>query len=137
MTRPARQPPSIKIGLVLIGHGSRVPGANQVLEQVAAALRRSYRRFVVEPAFLELAQPDIPSAIDRCVAAGAKRILFVPYFLYLGGHVGRDLPEHMSQARLRHQGLEIRIAPHLGFDRRVVAVAIERIAQGLRAGKWS
>ncbi len=137
MTRPGRRPPSIKIGLVLIGHGSRVPGANQVLEQVAVALRRRYRRFVVEPAFLELAQPDIPSAIDRCVFSGAKRILFVPYFLYLGGHVGRDLPEHMAQARLRHPGLEIRIAPHLGFDRRVVAVAIDRISQGLRAGKWT
>lgn len=137
MSKPARRPPPIKIGLVLIGHGSRVPGANQVLEQVAVALRRRYRRFAIEPAFLELAQPDIPCAIDRCVATGAKRILFVPYFLYLGGHVGRDLPEHMAQARFRHPGLEIRIAPHLGFDRRVVAVAIDRISQGLRAGKWA
>jgi len=131
------RPPAIKVGLVLIGHGSRVPGANHVLEEVAGALRRQYRRYVIEPAFLELAQPDIPSAIDRCVAAGARRVLFVPYFLYLGGHVGRDLPEHIAQARFKHPGLEIRIAPHLGFDRRVVAVVVDRIAQGLRGGKWT
>ncbi len=129
--------PAVRTALLLIGHGSRVPGANGVLEEVAAALRRTHRRYIVEAGFLELAQPDIQSAIDRCVAQGAARILFVPYFLYLGGHVGRDLPDHIGQARARHPSLEIRIAPHLGFDRRVLAVLADRIRQGLRAGRWA
>ncbi len=137
MSRPARKAPAVKTALLLIGHGSRVPEANDVLEEAAAALRRRLRRFVVEPAFLELAQPDIQAGIDRCVLQGAARILFVPYFLYLGGHVGRDLPEHIAQARLRHPALEIRIAPHLGYDSRVIAVVLDRIRQGLRAGRWS
>ncbi len=136
MTRRARKAPAVKTALLLIGHGSRVPEANGVLGEVAAALRRRLRRFIVEPAFLELAPPDIQAGIDRCVSQGAVRILFVPYFLYLGGHVGRDLPEHIGLARSRHPGLEIRVAPHLGYDRRVVAVVLERIRQGLRAGRW-
>jgi len=137
MTRRAGKAPAVKTALLLIGHGSRVPEANGVLEEVATTLRRRLRRFVVEPAFLELAQPDIQTGIDRCVAQGSARILFVPYFLYLGGHVGRDLPDHIGQARARHPGLEIRIAPHLGYDRRVVAVVLDRIRQGLRAGRWA
>ncbi|MFQ5878191.1 MAG: sirohydrochlorin chelatase [Acidobacteriota bacterium] len=129
--------PAVKTGLLVIGHGSRVPGANQVLAQVASSLRRQFRPFVVEHAFLELAQPDIQAGIDRCVEQGALRILLVPYFLYLGGHVGRDIPEHIAQGKARHPGLEIRIAPHLDFDRRIVAVACDRIRAGLRAGKWA
>lgn len=129
--------PKEATGLLLIGHGSRVPEAGRVLTRVADSLRRAFRGFVVEECFLEISQPDIQTGINRCVARGARRILMVPYFLYLGGHVGRDIPEHMSEARARHVGLEIRIAPHLDFDRRIVGVVEDRIKTGLRLGRWS
>ncbi len=135
--KKSSKPQKVKTGLLLVGHGSRVPGAGRVLSQVAGSLRRAMRGFVVEPAFLEISQPDVQTGIDRCVAQGAQRVLLVPYFLYLGGHVGRDIPEHMAEARSRHAGLEIRIAPHLDFDRRIVAVVVDRIKTGLRLGKWS
>ena len=102
MTTRSRRARPIKTGLLLIGHGSRFVEATKVLDKVAASLRRRFGKFVVEPCFLEISKPDIQTAIDRCVARGAERILMVPYFLYLGGHVGRDLPEHMGQARLRY-----------------------------------
>lgn len=138
--RPARKPAAalkVPTSLLVIGHGSRVPGANHVLDQVVAALRREFRGLVVEACFLDIAQPDVQTGLDRCVTQGARRVLFVPYFLYLGGHVGRDLPDHIIQGRDRHPGLEIRIAPHLGFDRRLVAVATDRIRYGLKAGGWN
>ena len=135
--KKSKATPKETTGLLLIGHGSRVPEAGRVLIQVAVSLRRMFRGFVVEPCFLEISQPDVQTGIDRCVAQGAQRILIVPYFLYLGGHVGRDIPQHMSEARARHAGLEIRIAPHLDFDRRIVAVVEDRIKTGLRLGRWS
>lgn len=137
MTTKARRPKVVKTALLLVGHGSRVPGATKILAKVASAIKRRHGKCVVEWAFLEISEPDMRTAIDRCVEAGAERILIVPYFLYLGGHVGRDLPDHMGQARLRHPNLEIRVAPHLGYDPRIVAVTSDRIRQGLRAGRWS
>jgi len=137
MTAKARRPKMVRTALLLVGHGSRVPGTAEILTKVASALKRRHARFVVEAAFLELTEPDMQTAIDRCVEAGAERILIVPYFLYLGGHVGRDIPEHMGQARSRHPNLDIRIAPHLGYDPRIVAVTSDRVRQGLRAGRWS
>jgi len=126
-----------RTGLLLIGHGSRATEAVKVLADVAASLRRRFRGFVVEPCFLELNQPDIQTAIDRAVGQGATRILFVPFSTYLDGHVGRDLPEHIVVARERHPGLDIRIAPHLGPDPRLVAICADRIRRGLRAGRWA
>jgi len=137
MTAKARRPKVVRTALLLVGHGSRVPGTAEILTKVASALKRRHGKFVVETAFLELSEPDMQTGIDRCVEAGAERILIVPYFLYLGGHVGRDIPEHMGQARSRHPNLEIRIAPHLGYDPRIVAVTSDRVRQGLRAGRWS
>jgi sirohydrochlorin ferrochelatase len=131
------RPKAVKTALLLVGHGSRVRDAARVLNKVAAAIKRRHGRCLVEAAFLEISEPDVQAGIDRCVEAGAGRILIVPYFLYLGGHVGRDLPDHLGQARLRHPNLEIRIAPHLGYDTRIVAVTSDRVRQGLRAGRWA
>jgi sirohydrochlorin ferrochelatase len=135
--QPRKAAPKVKTGLLVIGHGSRVPEAGRVLTQVIGSLRRDFRGFVVEFAFLEISKPDIQTGIQRCVAQGVSRILLVPYFLYLEGHVGRDIPHHMAEARARHPGLEIRIGPHLDFDRRIVAVVGDRIRTGLRAGRWT
>lgn len=137
MKAKSQQAKTVKTALLLVGHGSRVPGTSEILTRVASAIKRRHGKCIVETAFLEITEPDMQNGIDACVEAGAERVLIVPYFLYLGGHVGRDLPEHMGQARMRHPNLEIRIAPHLGYDPRIVAVTSDRIKQGLRAGRWS
>ncbi|PYT14456.1 MAG: sirohydrochlorin cobaltochelatase [Acidobacteria bacterium] len=128
--RPARA------ALLLIGHGSRVGPANRILRRIARALRLRFAGRVVEACYLEAASPDVQTGIDRCVARGATRILFVPHFLFLGGHVRRDLPRAAALARRRHPGLEIRIARHLGDDRRLVPIVADRVRRGLRAGRW-
>ncbi|HYV84877.1 MAG TPA: CbiX/SirB N-terminal domain-containing protein [Patescibacteria group bacterium] len=127
----------VKTGLLVIGHGSRAIEAVKVLSEAAVSVRRRFRRCIVEACFLEINQPDVQAGIDRLVAQGAGRILFVPFSLYVDGHVGRDLPEHITLARARHPGIDIRIAPHLGPDHRLVAVCEDRIKQGLRAGRWT
>ena len=89
MTTPARKAEQKKTGLLLLGHGSRATESVKVLAGVAAALRRRFRNCLVEASFLELNQPDVQAGIDRLMAQGAARILFVPYSPYLDGHVGR------------------------------------------------
>jgi len=125
-----------RAALLLIGHGSRVAAANRLLRDMARGLRAVFPGRIVEIAYLEAARPDIRTAIDRSVARGASRILIVPYFLYLGGHVRRDLPKAAAAARRRHKGLEVRIAPHLGLDRRLLAIVADRSRKGLRACRW-
>jgi sirohydrochlorin ferrochelatase len=134
--RPVGSRPK-RAALLLIGHGSRVPSANRLLREVARGLRGVFPGRAVEIAYLEAAPPDIREGIERCVSRGATRILIVPYFLYLGGHVGRDLPRAAVAARRRHEGLEVRIAAHLGRDRRLLEIVADRSRRGLRACRWS
>ena len=59
--------------LLLIAHGSRQPEANADLSRLAAELRRTGRFAHVEPAYLELAEPDIDAGAANCVEQGALR----------------------------------------------------------------
>src|SRR4051794_37841894 len=85
--------------VLLIAHGSRHAPANQDLLDVVARIagRGEYR--IVEPAFLELAEPDIARGGDRCVRLGAARVLMVPYFLSAGVHLIRDLTAARDELR--------------------------------------
>lgn len=135
--RPRARPRASRAALLLIGHGSRVGPANRLLRNLARGLRARFPGRVVEACFLEAAAPDIRGGIERCVARGAGSVLLIPYFLYLGGHVRRDLPKAAALARRRHPGLRVRIAAHLGHDRRLLAIVADRARRGLRAGRWS
>ena len=64
-----------KIGptaVLLIAHGSRHTPANDDLHGLVKRVVASGQYAIVEAAFLELAEPDIPSAGDRCVARGGR-----------------------------------------------------------------
>lgn len=111
--------------------------ANRLLRGLARDLSTVFPGRVIEAGYLEAASPDIQAGIDRCVARGARRIVLVPYFLYLGGHVKSDLPKSAARARRRHPGLLVRIAAHLGRDRRLLEVVADRARKALRAGRWS
>jgi sirohydrochlorin ferrochelatase len=91
--------------------------------RVVAALRArpdAAARFpIVEVGFMECNEPDISAAIDRCVAAGATRVVAVPYFLHTGAHVCDDLPGLLEAARRKYPEIEFRMGDYIGLSPRV------------------
>jgi len=102
--------------LLLIAHGSRREASNQEVRDLTDRLAQvAGERFgLIVPAFLELAEPNIQSGVDRCVAAGATSVKVVPYFLSAGRHVKVDIPEELEKARCRHPGVDILECDYLG-----------------------
>jgi sirohydrochlorin ferrochelatase len=98
--------------IVLAGHGSRSPEANASLFELACALEAELA-VIVLPAFLEMAEPTIPGALQAAKNAGAARVVLMPYFLSPGMHVKRDLTAIADDARSR-LGIRIDIADFLG-----------------------
>src|SRR5579884_3647081 len=113
---PARptMPPTDRTALLLIAHGSREAQANDDLHHLADQLRRQGRYSIVEPSYLELAEPDIDAGGARCVEQGANRVILVPYFLSAGVHVRRDLSEARTKLAQRFPAVDFRLAEPLG-----------------------
>lgn len=109
--------------VVLVAHGSRVSDASAAHRAVCAALQRKVARgVVVAPAFLELSDPDIPTAIDDAVARGVDRVVVLPYFLHPGNHTRRDIPATVEAAQARHADAVIDLVGVFGGEPGLLAV---------------
>lgn len=107
--------------LILFAHGARDPRWAEPFERVREAVARAAPGRALLLAFLDFIPPDLPTAIERHVAAGHRAIRVVPLFLGPGGHTRRDVPDLVAQARARHPGIAIDIAPSAGDDDGVIA----------------
>lgn len=107
--------------ILLFAHGARDPEWARPIEKLADAIRALRHGVTVQPCFLEFMSPDLASAIDAAIAAGASRVEVVPVFLAAGGHVKRDLPEMLDAARARHPGTPIVLSGVLGEAEAVIA----------------
>jgi sirohydrochlorin ferrochelatase len=112
--------------MLLIAHGSRQEEANADLHHLAAELRRTGEYVAVVASFLELARPDIDEGGARCVAAGAERVVLLPYFLSAGVHVRRDLTTARDRLAVRFPQVEFRLAEPLGRHPLLAQIVLER-----------
>ncbi|MFJ3057699.1 sirohydrochlorin chelatase [Herbaspirillum sp. NPDC087042] len=107
-------------GVVLFAHGARDPAWAAPFERLRALTQAAMPAADVRLAFLELMQPDLPTAVAQQVAAGAQRITVIPVFLGQGGHVRRDLPQLLEQLRQAHPQLTLATVPAVGEDEAVL-----------------
>ena len=114
MSQPVPRSISEPTAVLLIAHGSRHLSANDDLHELGARLSSAGEYPIVEACFLELAEPDIPTGGDRCIARGATRVLMIPYFLSAGVHLRRDLTAARDELGRRHPHVEFRLGSPLG-----------------------
>ena len=77
--------------------------------------------------FIELAAPDLDTAVDRLVERGAASVVAVPLVLLGAGHMKDDGPAALHRGRHRHPAVRFAYARHLGIHPLVLAVAEDRI----------
>lgn len=131
----------MKTGVLLIAHGSRRAEANADLLALAERIAAdSGGAWIVEPAFLELAEPDINQGGARCVERGATVVLMVPYFLAAGVHLEQDLTAARAELAARFPHVEFRLGPALGPHPLLDELVRERIhetSSGIRPRRCS
>jgi len=121
-------------GFIVFGHGSRVESANQAVREVAERMASS-GNYAVEPAFLELGQPDLAGAAERLISRGIERIVVIPYFLTLGTHLQRDLPCLVEDVARRHRNIPMSVTSPLDGHPALVEALLDRAESALEAGK--
>ena len=116
--------------IVIFAHGSSIESANDSVRRIAETVR--HQGFdLVETAFLEQGRPDLAGALDAAVAKGARRVIIVPYFLTLGIHLQRDLPNIVNGLSSIHKGVEICVAAPLDGHPALIEILKQRAQEAL------
>ena len=102
-------------GIIIVDHGSRRAKSNEMLERFVERFAQESDHPIVEPAHMELAEPSIATAFDRCVERGAKVVLICPYFLLPGKHWDQDIPELTREAAAKHPGVRFMVTAPIGL----------------------
>ncbi len=128
------QPPLDDVGatgIVIVDHGSRRAASNELLLEVVALYAAQAPYAIVEPAHMELAEPSIATAFQRCVARGAKFVVVHPYFLLPGRHWDQDIPRLAAEAANQHPGVRYLVTAPLGVHPLMSHIIQDRIDQCL------
>jgi Uncharacterized conserved protein len=80
-----------KKGLLLIGHGSRLPYNKQLIEETARQMA-AMSEYVIRCAFMEMSTPTIPEALAEFRREDLDLLVAVPLFLARGVHILEDIP---------------------------------------------
>jgi sirohydrochlorin ferrochelatase len=119
----------MKNGIIIVDHGSRREESNKLLEEIASLFARRFtERFdIVEPAHMELAEPSIGTAYDKCVTRGATRVIVCPFFLGPGKHWTADIPRLTREAAEAHPDTQYHVTMPLGIDDLILELLAKRV----------
>ena len=124
-----------RTGIVIVDHGSRREASNAMLETFVERFTAETSHEIVEPAHMELAEPSIATAFDRCVDRGATRVVVMPYFLSPGRHWHQDIPELTRNAAARRPGVSYLVGSPIGLHPLMVGVIDARLEHCLARAK--
>lgn len=115
------------LGVIVFAHGSRDPLWRLPVEAVARRIAQADPQARVACAYLELSEPDLPSAAAALIDGGATHLRVLPLFFGMGKHAREDLPVLMQQLAAQHPGVRCECLPAAGEDPRL-AELLARIA---------
>jgi precorrin-8X/cobalt-precorrin-8 methylmutase len=130
-----KKEPMDNVGLVLIGHGSKLPHNQENLEKLAEIMREKSSFKVVEISFMVRNSPTIPEAIDAVASRGVTKIVLVPAFLSAGVHTTQEIPELIGikekELQLSAKGIEVFYGEPIGADECLAVILEEKALYAL------
>ena len=121
------------VGVLLVGHGTASQVGTRQFFAVARQLAGQMSPAAVEPAFLEMQQPDIATGLRRLHKRGAEHLVVAPLLLFAAGHAKQDIPAAVESALAAQPPPAPTAvhAAHLGCHPAIVELSRRRLAEAL------
>ncbi|MDR7664765.1 sirohydrochlorin nickelochelatase [Methanosarcina sp. Z-7115] len=127
-----------KLGILAIGHGSKLPYNKEVVTQIADYIARKHSDVIVRAGFMENSEPSLKVAIEGFSGTGVTKIAAVPVFLASGVHITKDIPQILNLDEKGCGTLEIDgkavplcYAKPIGADELVADLVFKRVQEVL------
>lgn len=114
------------VGVIILAHGSKLKSARETTQRLSELVKRALKLKDIMPAYLQLCQPTLADVIGQLVKKGCRKIVIVPYFLFNGIHVTRDIPSLIKKARERFPGIDLIYTKSLSEEEQTISSIISQ-----------
>lgn len=125
-------------GVIILAHGSKlrdetdhlvVEGVRSTVDKIVEEIKKRNNWNMVEPAYFQFLKPNLRQSIENLADKGCKRIVILPFFLFSGNHVSRDIPKILKKEREKYKDVEFVVTKSLGQDPRIVEIVLDLIKE--------
>jgi len=111
----------VKIGVIVLAHGSRGSRGSSEVPEVLNRITRGLQRHlspdtVITSAALQFNHPNLDEAAEGLINQGIRQIIITPYFLFTGRHITEDIPENIENLKKRYSDVEFTLTANLGLQ---------------------
>lgn len=78
--------------MLLVGHGSKLPYNQELVEKTAAIIKKNNPEYLVKCGFMNLNAPSIKDSLEEFRKESIDVLVVVPLFLAKGVHIEKDIP---------------------------------------------
>ncbi|MEJ5151298.1 CbiX/SirB N-terminal domain-containing protein [Comamonas sp. MYb396] len=128
--------PSSATGLILLSHGSKDPVWRRNAEHLLAQVQHARPDAAVACAYLDWCEPPLGPAVAQLLQSHPQltHITIWPLLFGVGKHASEDIPALVEELAPRYPQVQLRIAPAMGEDARVIQLLAD-MAGGYLQGK--
>ena len=87
-----------KKGMLLVGHGSKLPYNKELIETTAAIIAKKTDEYLVKPGFMSINAPTVEEQLAAFRREDIDMLVVVPLFLARGIHIEQDIPRLLGLA---------------------------------------
>jgi sirohydrochlorin ferrochelatase len=87
-----------KKGMLLVGHGSKMPYNQELVEKTAAFIKAKNDGYIVKCGFMNMNKPTIRESLEEFRHEPIEALVVVPLFLAKGVHIEKDIPGEIGLA---------------------------------------
>ena len=114
---------------MVIAHGSRAKETEAALDSVVASARKKTGDAIIETAFMEFSGRTVEKGVSALALKGVDEIRVVPYFLFMGVHMKKDIPEMVAKCAAAYPNVKITMGEPIGADERLSDILADRITR--------
>ncbi|NLD50947.1 MAG: cobalamin biosynthesis protein CbiX [Clostridiaceae bacterium] len=114
-------------GILILAHGSGEKTTEETLQQVVKYLGDIFCEEVIETAYLQFSSKDLHTGLESLKAKGVDNIVVIPYFLFEGVHIKKNIPKEIDNYLKENKDMKITIGKTLGADKRLAEILADRI----------
>ncbi|MDI6605714.1 MAG: CbiX/SirB N-terminal domain-containing protein [Candidatus Omnitrophota bacterium] len=117
--------------VIILNHGTRHKQAQKDFSDFILNVRNSLPAYHIEQASMEMSKPNLPDVVEKLYKENVRKIAVVPFFLFSGMHLSKDIPRMLESLRTKYENLEIVQGRPLVLDERLCGIMIDRIKEVL------